>query len=84
MCILSTPYWVEVQYQEGAKLPIFPNWEPSPIFKYISLNSSLEGKNQSLYPPRVRFAQISAAVPGVLHPASISIVFWFPVPIVNP
>tara|TARA_B110000003_G_scaffold73198_1_gene74580 strand:+ start:2480 stop:2653 length:174 start_codon:yes stop_codon:yes gene_type:complete len=54
------------------KLPIF---EPEPIFKYIVSNSPIEGRNQSLNPPRIRLEQISAAVPDVVQPFSISIVF---------
>ena len=52
-------------------------------------SSSLECKNQSLYPPTVKVSHILAAskFPGVFEEQfelTISIVFWAPVPITNP
>ena len=54
------------------------------LLMYISFSSSFEGKNQSVYPFKDKFAQISAAIPVVVQPASISVVFCTPVPMAVP
>jgi len=55
-----------------------------PLFIYILFNSSLLGRYQSEYPPSTKSLHTLAAIPNVGHPATISIVFWFPVPIAVP
>jgi hypothetical protein len=60
----------------GSDCPVFtPFPSESAKFCHIKFISSLDGRNQSLNPPRVKLAQISAAVPFAVHPTSISIVF---------
>ena len=50
------------------------------LLRYSLFNSSLLGKYQSEYPPSTKSLHNLAAIPNVVHPATISIVFWFPVP----
>lgn len=53
-------------------------------FSLIKLNSSIEGRNQSLYPPSVLVSQRYAAILVSEHPEIISEVFCCPVPIAVP
>ena len=50
------------------------------MFSYIKFNSSFEGKNQSVYPPNVKSAQILAAIAVSEHPLTIAVVLAAPVP----
>ena len=54
------------------------------MFSYIKFNSSFEGKNQSVYPPNIKSAQILAAIAVSEHPLTITVVLVAPVPTAVP